>query len=427
MNVALFPLPAFAGCGIELEYMIVERETLWVRPIADRLLRGAGGEQLDELARGPFGWSNELVLHLVEVKNRQPSADLDALAEGFQQEVAELDRRLGCFGARLMPGAMHPWMDPASETQLWPHHNAAIYRSYDRIFDCRQHGWANLQSMHVNLPFADDTEFARLHAAVRVLLPLLPALAASSPLALGRATGLQDYRMEVYRGHPRRVPALMGRLIPETASSRTEYETTVLAPMYRAIAPLDSDGVLQHEWLNTRGAIPRFDRNALEICVIDLQECPRADLAIAAAATAVVRALYDGRWSSLAAQQRIDTQTLLDLLLATIRDAEACAVDDAGFLALLGRLPRACTAGELWRALLDDCAADPLLTPGARQALDLILTRGPLARRILRALDGDFRPAAVQQTYRTLCDCLARGHQFEAPEPCAPSTAPRAA
>lgn len=427
MNVPAPPLPAFAGCGLELEYMIVDRETLSVMPIADRLLRGEGGEQLDELVRGRFGWSNELVLHLVEVKNRQPAADLDALAEGFQQEVVELQRRLAAFGAQLMPGAMHPWMDPARETRLWPHQNAAIYRSYDRIFDCRQHGWANLQSMHVNLPFADDAEFARLHAAVRVLLPLLPALAASSPLALGRATGLQDYRMEVYRGHPRRVPALMGRLIPETASSRAEYEATVFAAMYRDIAPFDTEGALQHEWLNTRGAIPRFDRNALEIRVIDLQECPRADLAIAAAATAVVRALYDGRWSALAAQQRVGTQTLLDLMLATIRDAEACVVADAAFLAVLGQPPRACTAGELWHALLDECSADPLLTPSARQALDLILRRGPLARRILRALGGDLRPAAVHQTYRTLCDCLARGQQFEAPEPCAPSTAPRAA
>ena len=32
-------LPAFSAYGIELEYMIVDRETLDVQPIADRLLR----------------------------------------------------------------------------------------------------------------------------------------------------------------------------------------------------------------------------------------------------------------------------------------------------------------------------------------------------------------------------------------------------
>ena len=46
------------------------------------------------------------------------------------------------------------------------------------------------------------------------------------------------------------------------------------------IAPLDPDGTLQHEWLNSRGAIARFDRNAIEIRVLDIQECPVADLAI---------------------------------------------------------------------------------------------------------------------------------------------------
>src|SRR5665811_1134453 len=90
---------------------------------------------------------------------------------------------LETMGAQLMPGAMHPWMDPHSETRLWLGDNAVIYGAYDRIFDCKSHGWANLQSMHVNLPFADDNEFARLHAASRLVLPILPALAASSPIA----------------------------------------------------------------------------------------------------------------------------------------------------------------------------------------------------------------------------------------------------
>ena len=98
-----------------------------------------------------------------------------------------------------MPTGMHPWMDPAREFELWPHGDREIYAAFDRIFDCRGHGWANLQSMHLNLPFADDDEFGRLHAAIRALLPLLPALAASSPFADGHARGLARYA-------PRRVP-----------------------------------------------------------------------------------------------------------------------------------------------------------------------------------------------------------------------------
>ena len=62
-----------------------------------------------------------------------------------------------------MPGGMHPWMDPARETRLWPHDNAHVYRQYDEIFDCSRHGWSNLQSTHINLPFANDMEFARVY------------------------------------------------------------------------------------------------------------------------------------------------------------------------------------------------------------------------------------------------------------------------
>lgn len=412
MKPAARPLAAFEACGIELEYMIVDGETLSVRPIADELLRAAAGRQVAEFERGPFAWSNELVLHLVEIKNVRPDPDLASLAAGFQAEIGRIDAALAASGARLMPTAMHPWMDPARDTRLWPHQNAAIYRKYHRIFDCRQHGWANLQSMHVNLPFADDREFARLHAAVRLLLPLLPALAASSPVAEGLRRDALDFRMESYRFHPRRVPSLIGELIPDTCTGRAEYQAAVLAPMYHAIAPLDPGGVLQHEWLNTRGAIPRFDRSALEIRVIDLQECPRADLAIAAACSAAARALYQNRWSSLEAQQAIGTGALVNVLLACILDAERAEIRDPAYLALLGFPHDRCEARELWRHLLDACASDSWLSAASHQPLDTILTRGPLARRILTALGERFDRAHLRDVYRQLCDCLAAGRLF---------------
>ncbi|SIR15627.1 Glutamate-cysteine ligase family 2(GCS2) [Aromatoleum tolulyticum] len=412
MTCTALPLKAFAACGIELEYMIVDRDTLAVQPIADSLLRDADGRQLAEVARGELAWSNELVLHVVELKNVRPSASLDALVPRFQAEIGRIDAELARHNARLMPTAMHPWMDPAHETRVWPHDNAAIYRSFDRIFDCRQHGWANLQSMHVNLPFGDDGEFARLHAAVRVLLPLLPAIAASSPVAEGQRRRELDFRMESYRFHPMRVPALMGSVIPDNAASRAEYEATVLAPMYRDIAPLDIEGVMQHEWLNARAAIPRFDRSALEIRVIDVQECPQADLAIAAATTAVTQALYENRWSPLDAQQAIDTTTLAAILLDTIRDADRAVIADPAYLALFGVRGGGCEARELWRHLIDACADHPLLTPATRPVLDTILAHGPLARRILAALGEPFDRARLAVVYRQLCDCLAAGRLF---------------
>lgn len=143
-----------------------------------------------------------------------------------------------------------------AQTQLWPHQNAEIYRAYDRIFDCRSHGWANLQSMHVNLPFAADQEFGRLHAAARLALPLIPALAASSPFVDGRASDFMDYRLEAYRLNCQPVAQMNGEMIPEPVASRAQYERDVLRPLCAALAPHDPRGLLRHEWA-THGPSPR--------------------------------------------------------------------------------------------------------------------------------------------------------------------------
>ncbi len=47
-------LSAFGGFGIELEYAIVERESLNVLPIADQLLAAAAGQATSALERGPL-------------------------------------------------------------------------------------------------------------------------------------------------------------------------------------------------------------------------------------------------------------------------------------------------------------------------------------------------------------------------------------
>lgn len=409
----LSALHAFAGYGVELEYMIVDRQTLTVLPIADELLRREDGIRAAEVQHGLLGWSNELVLHLVELKNQRPAAGLEPLAAAFQTDIRCINERLEPLGARLMPTAMHPWMDPLTETRLWPHDGASIYQTFDRIFDCKRHGWANLQSMHLNLPFADDDEFARLHAAIRLVLPIIPALAASSPIAEGQRTGFMDFRMEAYRTHTQRIPSILGRVIPDTIASRAEYEARVLEHMYRDIAPFDPDGVLHHEWLNARGAIPRFSRNAIEIRVIDLQECPRADLAIAKVVAATVRALYDAESASLPAQQEIGTGTLAQIMLACIRNAEEAVIDNAGYLRLMGFPARRCEARELWLHLVEGMRRDsPAHENDWQEALNVMLEHGPLARRILRAVGPDCTKPRLQTVYGGLCGCLEEGRMF---------------
>jgi len=408
-------LGLFAAYGIELEYMIVARRTLAVQPSADRLLAAFTGGEPTDASDGPVGLSNELALHVIELKTDGPTPGLAGWAQHFEGTLQRAEERLADLGARLMPGAMHPTMDPRRETVLWPHENAEIYTAYHRIFDCHRHGWANLQSCHINLPFDGDREFERLHAAIRTLLPLMPALAASSPVVEGAVNGILDNRLHVYCTHQARIPEAMGLVVPEVLRSRAEYEERIFEPLRAAAARLDSAGVLRHEFLNARGAIARFQRSAIEIRVLDVQETPRADLAIALGITAVLRALAEERWVPLARLHELSTESLAWQLGTIYRDGEAALVEHEGLLRALG-CSHPLTAGELWRWLIaetrgsyPDMQADfAELGP----VLDELIERGPLARRLLRALGPEPEPRRIQAVWLRLADCLARGELF---------------
>ena len=407
------PLGLFAGYGIEIEHVIVDAETLDVRPIADTVLAEAAGELVEEIERGAVAWSNELALHVLEMKTNGPAPELAGLPAVFSDSVRQLNAILSAHGARLLPTGMHPWMDPARELRLWPHGYNEVYAAFDRIFGCRGHGFANLQSVHLNLPFAGDDEFARLHAAIRLVLPLLPALAASSPIADGRPTGLLDTRLAVYRTNCARVPSVTGQVIPETVASRADYERRILGRIYEDLAPFDTAGTLRHEWVNARGAIARFDRSAIEIRVLDVQECPRADLAIAAAAVALVRTLTEETHADLARQQAIETAPLVAILEATQRDGDRAKIEDIAYLEVLGLPQRPVLAGALWEHVLGrlGAAAQGDLAAHA-ETLAFVLREGPLARRILASLRGGVSRGALRTVYCHLADCLAEGTLF---------------
>ena len=408
------PLALFAATGIELEYMIVSSDTHDVLPVSDKVIHSVTGSYENEYEEGPIGWSNELVLHVLELKTNGPVRQLGSLAGLFQENIRRLNEILQGHGGKLMPTAMHPWMNPALQMSLWPHGDREIYQAFDRIFNCQGHGWSNLQSMHINLPFADDAEFALLHTAIRTLLPIMPAFAASSPLCEGELTGLLDTRLETYRHNARRVPEITGMVVPEYVGSRSEYDSIILVPMYEAIKPHDPAGVLQYEWLNSRGAIARFDRNAIEIRILDTQETPVADLAIAGFCIAILKVLIDRHSGDQSLPSSMTTESLAAILHATIRDGEHAVINDAGYLSLFGFPEAKCEAGELGYYLLETlprCSDDE--SEFWREPISFILDQGTLASRIRRSIGYTARRSHIEEAYRVLCDCLAEGRLFE--------------
>ena len=157
---------------------------------------------------------------------------------------------------------------------------------------------------------------------------------------------------------------------------------------------------------------PRFVRSAIEIRIIDVQECPYADLAIAAVVSGVVKAIYQQKTASLVDQQAIHTDSIVTILRHCIQDAEQATITDPEYLRLLGFAANRCTAGQLWQHLIESLIETKIIDPW-RKALKIILEQGSLASRIIQALNQDFSRQHLQLIYHELCNCLETGQMFQ--------------
>ena len=407
MNTTLSLFEAF---GSELEYMIVKEEDLSVLPVAHVLFENLGGKGCSDISRGHIDWSNELVDHVIELKNPIPGQIDSILEDAFQSSINELNNLLKPQGACLLPTGAHPFMDPLTQTRLWPGEYSEIYALYNSIFDCRGHGWSNLQSAHLNLPFQGDREFYMLHQSVRMLLPLLPVLSASTPLLDGSIQNWKDARLFHYMHNQKKIPSFSGDIIPEVCRSRIEYQSLILDPIGKDIAPYDPEGIMDPLFLNSRGAIARFDRGALEIRVLDIQESCGMDLAIH---SLVSRILEQKSTPENAAHPGavIPGRILRTILEETILHGKNAVIENLDFLRWWQCPVRRITAGELLNAITEPVL--PCLSPQFRKRVDLIFSQGSLSERIKQALPKQPEREDIREVYTRLAGCLAGNIPFK--------------
>lgn len=392
--------------GVEMEFMIVHRESLKIMPIADLLLEEMAGDVVADFENGDMAWSNELVLHVIEIKTNGPAASLNGLSEKFASNVKLANERLAKHGAMLLPSGAHPFMDPILETRIWPHENNEVYELYNRIFDCKGHGWSNLQSTHINLPFKNDEEFEKLHAAIRLLLPIIPALSASTPILDAKFNGFKDHRLEFYRKNQEKIPVIAGKVIPETAFSKGEYEKMIFEPIRQAIAPYDKHKILDKHFLNSRGAIARFDRMAIEIRIIDIQECPKMDIAILKLIDAGLQYLISQQPEDLEKQKAWSENDLSAIFRDHIITAEETNIANKDYLSMFGLDWDSCPGNAIWKFIAQQAN---LKLP----EIDLILDKGTLSTRILKAIDNDYSSEHINKVYHQLAHCLAENQAFD--------------
>lgn len=400
----------FEVAGMELEYPTVDRD-LNVVSLVEPAFRVLAGRATSDVELGAVGFSNEIADHVFEVKTTAPVRSLAEAEEVLVEGVARFSAVLRAeWDARLMPTGMHPWMKPAKAT-IWQRSGSRIYGTYARLFDVRTHGWMNVQSNHLSLPMGRESEAVAMYNAAALLVPYLPALAASSPMYDGELQEHADGRLAWILKHQARIPESQGELVPEYVESLADYRRRVLGPMYAALDRLPDAGAIRHEFFNARAAVFKPSSKRMEVRVLDTQECVRMDVAVSAFVRNALRHLtkrvLDGR------AELPEHAVLVEDFHACIRHGSearvraphVAGVDRDGD----GRTP----VRAVLRALLD--GAGRVVRKDEAPYLELagrVVETGTLSERIRAELlpyadaDDDTFTEAARLIYIELMDCL---------------------
>lgn len=225
----------------------------------------------------------------MEIKANQPFHSPCEFEETMQAAVTHLSGIARKHGAQLLGTGMHPTLK-LQDTGVWSHYHKKIYNAYRKIFNFNQHGWLNIQSFHLNLPFQKETDAIETHNHLCNLAAYLPAIAASSPFYESKPGPDVDNRLQFYKTNQKEVPSIAGDVIPEYAQSLRQYKRDIIGGYSDDLAKTGADKtLLNREWVNSRGVIFRFDRSALEVRVMDEQECIKTDVALACFVRAALR------------------------------------------------------------------------------------------------------------------------------------------
>ncbi len=179
--------------------------------------------------------------------------------------------------------------------------------------------------------------------------------------------------------------------------------------MYKAIASYDPQGILQHEWLNSRGAIPKFEPQAIEIRIIDSQECVKADMAIADVVIALLKS-----WSknnTYPEHAPCATMQLKQIYDDCIQDGTQTLITDSQILEHWQLPKRNLKARDAWSMLIEKVSSD--LSHETQRTLQHILSQGNLSERILRVYQQSPQHDQIERIYRQMVECLSKNQLFE--------------
>jgi len=278
--------------GPEHEFAIIDQD-LKALPISDKVIKKIHGRIVNNVQIGRCILGKELQSHVLEFKATEPFETPKVFEEVMYDAVIQILELLQQeFDASLLGTGMHPFLE-LSDARVWSHRDRRIYEAFDRIFDIHQHGWLNIQCYQLNLPFSNEQEGVILYNQIANILPYLPAVSASSPVYESRIGRYKDNRLHFYRINQKEVPSITGAVIPRYINSFDTYRRLTIEKYLSDLSKIGAPSFLMGDWVNSRGAIYRFDRKSIEIRIMDEQECIKSDVALSCFIRAILRGLME--------------------------------------------------------------------------------------------------------------------------------------
>jgi glutamate---cysteine ligase / carboxylate-amine ligase len=136
------------------------------------------------------------------------------------------------------------------------------------------------------------------------------------------------------------------------------------------------------------------------------------------AVVAAVQALIAERWVSIGQLHAWDEDRLSKLFLQVIQNGQETIITDRDFIDCFGfDCEDNCTVGELWKHIVAE-TLDLEEQPHVAHALNVILSRGCLSKRIVEALGENPVKEDIKRVYLGLSRCLQQGGMFIPEKPC---------
>ena len=183
----------------------------------------------------------------------------------------------------------------------------SITKTYDRLFNIRQHGWLNIQALQVNLSYSGEKDLV-----ATLQPPPQPAAVPHRrygriPDGRGKEHGHRRQPAPLLPGEPERDPAHLQPHYPGKDWVGPDYRREQ-EEIFTELREKDAE-ILCEEWVNSGGVIIRFSRKCLEIKALDEQDCIRSDMAVCAFIRSLLRC------------PSLPVETDQDTLLALTEDA----------------------------------------------------------------------------------------------------------